>query len=396
MSVIGYLVSEYYAPSHTFVRREVAALRKLGETVQPFSIQRERDAEDGFVCAVLGQSALTHLRAFASHCVRRPARLMKVWTRALSHRAPGLRGLLWSQFHFVEASTLAVLLEQHGVGHLHNHFANNGATVGMLAAQLAGIDWSMTLHGISETDYPAGLLLPGKLDAASFTACASLFMRAQAMRVSHPHIWQRFHIVRCGIDIDALPTPKHDTARDGEGSIHIVCVGRLSPEKGYGVMAHALTLLREADQLNHRVTIVGDGSAQQEIKADFEARQLTDITTFTGALGEAETLKTIANADMLVLPSLMEGLPVVLMEALALRVPVIASGVAGIPELIEHGKTGLTVIPTDAPALAQAIKRLTDDPALRDRLAQAGRARIEEEFTSNESARRMQALFHAN
>jgi glycosyltransferase involved in cell wall biosynthesis len=393
MSAIGYLVSEYHAPSHTFVRREIAALRALGETIHPFAIRQEDSASGEDVPAVLGQSVWSHIRSFFGHLIRRPGRLFEVWGLALSHRPPGLRALIWSQFHFIEASTLARLLERGAIRHLHNHFANNGASVGMMAARLAGIDWSMTLHGISETDYPAGLLLPQKLAAARFTACASFFMRAQAMRVSEPDLWARYHIVRCGIDIERLPERSQPCRPDQTRETRIVCVGRLSPEKGYGVLAQALAQLREEGERNLAVTIVGDGPARDDVQSNFAALDLSEQVTFTGALPEAETLRAIAAADILVLPSLMEGLPVVLMEALALGVPVIASGVAGIPELVEHERTGLLVIPTDADALAKAIARLAGDPALRHQLGKAGSERIKAGYTSEESARRMQALF---
>lgn len=390
MTVIAYLVSDYHAASHTFVRREVAGLRALGETVLPFSIRGQTPSDEEPVPAIIGRSAWHHARAAAKLAFKYPGHLLSAWRRSLSHRPPGLRGLIWSQFHFVEAITLADMLHEAKAGHLHSHFANSGATVGLLAAQIAGIPWSVTLHGISETDYPAGHLLPEKLGAARFVAIASLFMQAQAMRVTEPEVWKKFHIVRCGIDLSrmperAAPLPQHDLPR-------LVCVGRLSPEKGYFGLVDALSILA-AEGRDYTLEIVGDGPARTEIASAFQATGLQERVTLAGALSESATLQRIASADILVLPSLMEGLPVVLMEAMAIGVPVVAARVAGIPELVEHGTTGLTYTPTDSSDLARNIALLLDDPDLRRRFVEGGTRKVAKEFTIEETAGRMRHLF---
>ncbi|MGB3740074.1 MAG: glycosyltransferase, partial [Pontixanthobacter sp.] len=353
---IAYLVSDYHAPSHTFVRREIAALRRLGETILPFGVRGDDDGSNRekreTVPTILGQSILSHVAAFLTQLVGRPRTFVATWLRALSHRPPGLRALIWSQFHFIEAVTLARMLRRTGAERLHSHFANSGAVVGMLAARLADIPWSVTLHGISETDYPAGYLLPDKLKTASFAAIASRFMKAQAMRVTDPAIWPRFHIVRCGIDMDAMPprSPSGTASQTGTPP-RIVCVGRLSAEKGYYTLIEAIERLNRAS-IHPQVTIVGDGPERGALIDAANAANIVENIKFAGALPETQTLARIAAADMLVLPSLMEGLPVVLMEAMAIGVPVVASRVAGIPELVEHGVTGLTFTPTDAGELA--------------------------------------------
>ena len=150
------------------------------------------------------------------------------------------------------------MLRKAGADRLHSHFANSGAVVGMLAARLADVPWSVTLHGISETDYPAGYLLPDKLKSASFVAIASRFMMAQAMRVTAPAVWPRFHIVRCGIDVDAMPTRTRRSDPPNDASPHIVCVGRLSAEKGYYTLFEAIERLGDAS-VHPTITIVGDG-----------------------------------------------------------------------------------------------------------------------------------------
>ena len=392
MTQIAYLVSAYHAASHTFVRREIDALRSLGQEILPFSIRGSALDGNEDIPVIVNQSLWRHILAGSTHLLLRPKRFLSTWILALRHRPAGLMNCLWSQFHFVEASTLAGMLIKSDVSHLHVHFANSGATVGMLAARIAGIKWSLTLHGISETDYPAGVLLPDKLRRAHFVAIASNFMCAQAMRVSDPEYWKNFHIVRCGINPAEMPE-RQKRDRQAQEPVRIICVGRLSPEKGYAVLAGALSILKTQRQ-KFSVEIVGDGPSRAKIAHSFVEQGVDNKIVWHGALPEKATLRKIAAADMLVLPSLMEGLPVVLIEAMAIGVPVIASLVAGIPELVDNERTGLTFTLTDEEALAAAIMRLADSPAFADKLAAAGMVTVLDEFTLEGNAKRMLSLFN--
>lgn len=378
---IAYVVSQYPASSHTFIRREVESLRRHGVDVRTYSIRRpgaaelvapedRASAETTRFVLPLGAGALlgAHLRA-----LRQPGAYLALLRLALRHRAPGLRAALWALFHFAEAVVLARMFAEDRVSHVHNHFANAGATVGMMAARFAGLPWSLTLHGISETDYPAGLTLGAKLEQAEFAACVSWFGRAQAMRVTAPAHWHKFAVVRCGLDL-AAPALAAPVARRAGARRRLVCVARLSAEKGH------LGLLEAIAPLDVELTLVGDGPLRGEIDAAVARLGLGARVHFAGRLDEAATLAEIARHDMLVLPSFMEGLPIVLMEAMALGLPVIGSRVAGVPELIEDGQEGLLFRPGDWDDLRRQIARLRDDGALGDRLAAAGRAKVEREF----------------
>ncbi|MDE2403616.1 MAG: glycosyltransferase family 4 protein [Sphingomonadales bacterium] len=376
MNRIAYLASEYPAPSHTFIRREIAALRAAGLNIAVFTIRpaggkpaSELDrAARAETAAVLGRSPVAYLGALLVALAGRPARSFGTLRLALRHRAPGLKPMIWALFHFVEAAMLARLLRRAGATRLHVHFANSGATVALLAANLLGIRWSMTLHGISETDYPAGLLLADKVARADFVACASWFMRAQAMRVADAEHWERLHVVRCGIDPAALPPPPPPCE---DGRVRFASVGRLSREKGQRGLLEAFAAVR--DRLpGARLDLVGDGPLRADLEALAAALGIGEAVRFHGALPEAETLAVIAGADIFVLPSFMEGLPVVIIEAMALGKPVIASGVAGIPELVRDGRNGVLVPPSHGAALAEAMARLAADPTACRRLGAAG------------------------
>jgi glycosyltransferase involved in cell wall biosynthesis len=289
--------------------------------------------------------------------------------------------------HFAEAVVLSQELRRRGISRLHNHFANSGATVGYPAASLLGLPWSFTMHGISETDYPAGLMLGRKIGAAEFVACVSYFGRAQAMRLVTPEHWAKLHVVRCGMPMANLPAH----AREGSAT-RFICVGRLSREKGQAGLLEAFASMCR-DHRNVELRFVGDGPERDQLRARADELGIADRVSFAGRLGEQDTLEQIAGADILVLPSFMEGLPIVLMEAMAIGTPVIASRVAGIPELVEDGKSGLLFTPSDWRALSECMRRLVSDEPLRETLARAGRTAVASEFDIKRSANRMRDLF---
>lgn len=386
---IGYLISQYPAPSHTFIRREVDAMRRAGLNVETFSIRAppeeevlsDRDRDDlENTWYVLPVSPVDLVKANVKLLLKRPVRYADTFAASLKHRVPGMRSMVWAVFYFLEGMRLAKELEERGVDHLHDHFANPAAHAGYAAIRYLGIGWSLTLHGLSDFDYPGGLLLEDKIRAARFVACVTHFGRAQAMRLSDPELWKKLFVARCGIELDQMPERAPD-----DGTLSIVCVGRLSPEKGQLGLIEAFK--RATDRgLDAELTLVGDGPDQVRIDEAIAALDLTSRVHTPGRKPEAEALEAIARSDVLVLASFMEGLPVVLMEALALEVPVVAPCIAGIPELIEDQVTGLLFSPGDWDDLADQLLRIQDEE-LRKRLGRAGRKRILEEFDIDRAVR---------
>jgi glycosyltransferase involved in cell wall biosynthesis len=392
---IAYLTSQYPATSHTFISREVAAVRALGVNLETFSIRPpsavelsdESLAEQArSTFTVLKQPWTRFLAAHVSTFASRPATYVRTLSLAARHRPPGFRAFGLAMAHFVESVVLAQQLKRRGIVRVHNHFANSGATVGYLASTLLGLPWSFTMHGISETDYPAGLTLGRKVEAADFVACVSYFGRAQAMRLVSPEHWGKLHVVRCGLPITQLPSQSAAKA-----VTRLICVGRLSAEKGQaGLLEAFAAVARKNNQIE--LLFVGDGPEGEQLRARAAALEIGDCVTFAGRLGERQTLEEIARSDVLVLPSFMEGLPIVLMEAMAIGTPVIASRVAGIPELVEDDETGLLFSPSRWDELAACMERLLSDLPLRNRLAMAARERVIRDFDIGVSARKMQAL----
>jgi glycosyltransferase involved in cell wall biosynthesis len=205
------------------------------------------------------------------------------------------------------------------------------------------------------------------------------------MRLVAPEQWDKLHVVRCGV-----PVPTTD-ARKLSKRKEIISVGRLSAEKGQAGLLQAFATLSN-DRPDAALVIVGDGPEGAALRAMAARLGIADRVTFTGRLSEPDTLRRIAAAHVLVLPSFMEGLPIVLMEAMAAGTPVVASRVAGIPELVDDGRNGLLFTPSKWDELAGCMRRLLDDDALRERFAEQGRVTIESEFDIRRSAEILRAL----
>jgi colanic acid/amylovoran biosynthesis glycosyltransferase len=394
---IGYLVSQYPAPSHTFIRREIDALRRNGLGIETFSVRPAESLSDGdqaeeartfYVLRPPWTGLAWHL---ALALARHPGRFLSTLAATLRHRLPGARSFFMSCAYFVEAMRLAAELRHREVTHLHNHFANPASHVGLAAARYLGIGWSVTLHGLGDFDGPTTPLLREKVAAARFVACATHYGRAQAMRLSQPELWTKLHVVRCGIEPALLPAIHRQPRHPGR-SLVILSVGRLSPEKGQLGLIEAFATAVDRG-LDARLVLVGDGPDRDRVHAAVVARRLEARVELRGRQAEAAVLEAMADADVFAMASFMEGLPVVLMEAMAMGLPVVAPAITGIPELVVHGETGLLFAASHWDELAEALLRLAGDPALRTRLAASARRRLLPEFDVDASAVVIARLF---
>jgi colanic acid/amylovoran biosynthesis glycosyltransferase len=397
---IGYLCDHYPALSHTFIRREALALRARGLHISTFSVHTasgqnvmaegdRKEAETTHNVRPIGARNL--LKAHLWALGRRPRRYATTLIEALRTRPRGLKALAWRLFYFGEAIPLAKLVHDDRIDHLHNHFANSGADVGYLTARYLDIPWSLTLHGTSCFEYPSGQTLGAKIRFASFVACVSDFGRAQAMRTVPRSYWDKLHIVRCGLDIRQAASGTRPSRAEGD-RVRLMCVARMSEEKGLPVLIAALALLLR-DGVDVELCLVGDGPERALIENEIRSNGLEQRVELTGALPGEQLIARYAACDIFVLTSFMEGLPVVLMEAMAASKPVVAPSVGGIPELVLHGETGLLFNPADSDALARQLKRLIADPALRTRLGEAGRRKVEQQHSLERAVEPLVRLF---
>jgi glycosyltransferase involved in cell wall biosynthesis len=197
------------------------------------------------------------------------------------------------------------------------------------------------------------------------------------------------HVVHCGID-----PARYGPAPDKAAGQRLLFVGRLAAVKGVPVLLTAFAGLRRAFP-GASLTLIGDGPERARLAAEAARLGLTGAVTFAGTRAQDEVAAALAQTDIFVLPSFAEGVPVVLMEAMASRLPVVATAIAGVPELVEHGVAGLLVPPGDALALEQALKRLLGDPGLRQRMGAAGRAAVVAGFDGATEAAKLAALLAA-
>ena len=393
---VAYVTGEYPKVSHTFIQREVAALRALGLDVVTCTIRRPppsdvvgaaQQAEAARTFGVL-ETARNPLRLVAAHArfvTRSPGRWAGAVALAWRARSDGLKAGLWQVFYFLESAVLARHLQRARAVHLHDHFGSSSCTVAMLAARMAGIPFSFTLHGPDVFFEAHRWRLDVKIAEARFVACISAFCRSQAMLFSPPETWPRLHIVHCAVDPDRYT----EGSRDGRS---LLFVGRLSAAKGVPVLIDAMARLGRSHP-ETRLTLIGDGPDRAALEARAAEAGLSDRVAFAGYRDEHGVAEALAGTDIFVLPSFAEGLPVVLMEALAARCAVVTTRIAGIPELVRDGETGLVVPPGEAEALAQALARLLDNPALRRRLAEAGRAAVEADFNLAHEPAKLARLF---
>jgi colanic acid/amylovoran biosynthesis glycosyltransferase len=395
--VLGYLTNQYGRASDTFIRQEVTGLRERGHQVHTFSIRRPDDYVDSeeilreraSTTYLLQVSAVKLLANVVVRAVRYPRSTLHAIALAWNTKRPGFKGALWQAFYFVEAAWLARCISREKVEHVHNHIGTNSASVCMLAARMAGVSWSMTVHGPHDFVDPSGWAFAQKLQSAVFSAFISEFARSQAMWHSPATAWPRFHIVRCGLDrgfLDAPATPVPQQPR-------FVFVGRLAPEKGVTVLMDAVASLGSRG-IAVQLVIIGDGPYRGEVEQRIVRGHLQEVVKLLGWQSTQRVREEILASRALVLPSFAEGLPIVLMEALALHRPAIATQIAGIPELVEHGVNGWLVPPGSVEALCGALhEALEASPTQLGEMGKAGAARVRERHDASSSVAALEALF---
>jgi glycosyltransferase involved in cell wall biosynthesis len=389
---LAYLLSQYPAVNHVFMLREVCLLRQLGLDIQVASI-RDPDRDEGLMTAAEREEARSTYYVKSSGLLRvalaHAHTLFSSPGRYFSGLACALRSsprAIYGFFYFTEAVTVGYWMRRNGLSHLHTHYA---ATVGFLVRRIFPVTLSITFHGPAEFEDPAGSRLAEKVKAALFCCAISQYGVAQLMYACSHAEWTKLELTALGVDPTGFPPrPFRGTALPFE----IICVGRLAPVKGQHLLIAAMAALVEEGR-DVRLRFAGDGPDRIALGEDVERRGLSDRVKFDGNVNQDKLRDLYRESDALVLSSFAEGLPVVLMEAMAMEIPCVAPWVNGIPEIVTHETDGLLAPPGDADALARAIGRLMDDTELRRALGEKARLKILEKFDLRRNTEHLADVF---
>jgi colanic acid/amylovoran biosynthesis glycosyltransferase len=393
---IAYLVSQYPAVNHTFILREIRELRRLGFDIQVASIRspdrplqqlspdEQEEQQRTFYVKPRGASGL--LIANILLLFTRPSRYFRAMSYSLRLAGLNARAALFNLAYLAEAAVVVDWMRRNGLAHLHMHFTS---TVGLLAARIAPLRLSVTIHGPDEFTDPRGFYLAEKIRAFHLLCTISEYGRSQLMRFAEQSQWSKFRVARLGVD-PALYAPR--PFRESPSPFEILFVGRLAPVKGLFILMAAL------DRLVHqgrsvRLRIAGDGPDRAELQRSVTERGLNPQVIFEGWQNADSVRAFYRDADLFVLPSFAEGIPVVLMEAMAMEIPCVTTRITGIPELIRDQMDGLLVAPSSEEELAAAVARLMDDSRLRRELGESGRQRILENYDLRRNTAQLGSIF---
>ena len=396
-----YLLSRYPAVSHTFFLNEILELRKHGFTVEVASINQpdrlyssmpEIEVEEAKKTFYIKSTGAMQAAAVAARTlVFRPKVFFRGLAAALRLGSWDLSTTLFALLYFGEALVLGDWMRSHGHRHLHIHFCGPVATVGMLTSVAWGFSYSMTVHGPDEFYDVEKFYLRQKVEGAKFILCISDFCRSQLMRIAAPEHWDKMHVARLGVDPNVF-LPMHGQPKPDQ-MLEVLCVGRLVPSKGQLILLRACAILHSRG-CPIRVRLVGDGPDRKHLETF--AKQEKIPVVFEGAKTHEETRQLLGRADIFALASFAEGVPVALMEAMAMEVPCVSTVIAGIPELIRDGLDGMLVPASSTELLAAALERLIEDPTLRRSIGLAGRKRVHDLYNLSKNVSFLASVLREN
>ena len=394
---VAYLINQYPKISHAFIRREILGLENCGVRVERFSLRLCRDkfvdeadlAELRKTRVVLESGLLQLAYGCAAAMVTRPIRFARALRLALRMGRDSDRGVFVHMAYLVEACTLLRWFLQRRVDHVHAHFATNPAAVAMLCRELGGPPYSFTAHGPDDFERARFLGLEEKISRARFVMTVSSYGLDQLQAWCGREHWPRLYVLHPGIDdgfLRMLPVPLPAAPR-------LICIGRLDEEKGQLLLVEAISRIIN-DGIPCELLLIGDGPLRARIATRIGELRLEGVVVVAGAVPTSELCAGIQRSRALVVSSLAENLPSVILEAFALQRPVIATMVGGIPELVKPGINGWLVPPGSVEGLERGIRELLSaDAETLDRMGREGASCVKQQFRSQDAARQLLARF---
>jgi glycosyltransferase involved in cell wall biosynthesis len=392
---IGYLMNIYPVTSATFIRREIAAIERQGTPVTRYAIRRWDEAlvdpadraEQERTHYLLSGRVPALVGSFFPELIQNPKgmwRAIRAWAHLLNNARDGFARHC---AYLLEAISLKRAMAHDGIEHLHAHWSTNTAAVALMAHRLGGPSFSFTAHGPDEFVDPGPASLKFKVEEAGFVAAISNYCRTRLALAAGHGVWEKLHIIRCGIGMEEFAVSDAPFDEDAP----FVCVGRLCPQKAQVLLMEATAEVARTHP-HVRVELVGDGESRAEVEAAIAKHGLADHVTLLGWQDNAQVRARLGRARALLLPSFAEGLPVVIMEALALGRPAISTYIAGIPELVDD-ETGWIIPAGSVAHIADAMRAALDaGPETLKAKGLAGRARVEAQHDVEANAAALRAL----
>ncbi|GBF82176.1 glycosyltransferase [Aphanothece sacrum] len=396
---IAYLVNQYPSISHSFIRREILAIEALGVPITRFSLrssvgkvvdeadQQELDKTN----VVLGVGVIGLLTSLLKVFLTRPNRWLQAFILTLKLGWHSDRGILLHCAYLAEACVLLDRFSELNISHFHAHFGTNSTTVVLLNQVLGGPSYSFTVHGPEEFDKVGAISLPEKIKRAAFVVAISSYGKSQLYRWCEFTDWSKIHLIHCGLDDSFFSLPWQPITDE----LRLVCVGRLSEQKGQLLLVEAASKL-VAQGYKFKLVLVGDGPLRTPIEEAIAYWHLEDTIEITGWATQTQVQQQILASRAMVLPSFAEGLPVVIMESLALGRPVISTYVAGIPELVVPGESGWLFAAGSVEALVTAMQTVLETPVSQlEEMGKIGAKKVAQQHNIIQEAQKLKQLFES-
>ena len=377
--------------------KEIRKLRTLGCEVQVVSVRgpdrppaklgadeleeyRQTPAifEAG-IAAIVG----AHLKTL----VRRPAGYFRGLKYAVQLAGWDIRQIFLNLVYFGEAVVAGSWIWARGINHVHSHFAS---TLELFISRVFPVTFSATIHGPDEFNDVIGFYMAEKVARAAFLCAISHYALSQLMKASDPIYWQKLEVSPLGVDPNVFVPRPH---RKNPERFEILCVGRLAPAKGHHILVAALTRLVREGRTSLRLRLVGDGPARPSLERAIRDFGMENHVHLEGSCNQDRVREMYRETDLFALTSFAEGVPVVLMEAMAMEIPCLSTWITGIPELIRQGVDGWLVAPGDIGQAADALAKLIDEPELRLQLGKSGRLRVMEKYDLERNVTNLKEIF---
>jgi glycosyltransferase involved in cell wall biosynthesis len=401
---LAYMMSRFPKISETFILYEILEQQRLGHTVEVYPLLREHQPVTHPEAERLVERAHFHpfislpiIGANLHFLMRQPVAYLKTLFEVLSGTFGSRNFFFGALAYFPKAVRFAYEMQRQGIEHIHAHFCNHPAVAALIIHRLTGIPFSFTAHGSDL--HKDKRMLNKKVAASAFAVTVSNFNKGEMLKTCGERQRDKIHIIRCGIDPEVfLPA---EQKMNGKAVFRIICVGSFEEVKGHKYLVEACKRLRDQG-IDFVCDLIGDGPVRGQVAAQIAALGLKDKVIIHGSRKRQEVAAMMRAAAVKVLASVptaegkREGIPVVIMEAMASGLPVISSQLSGIPELVDDGRTGILVQPGDSQALARALQKLYEDPELRFRMGRAGREKVLREFNLKSNVVNLANLFSAN